>query len=125
MGVKTISEKISESNEMKLVRDLNDEIAMERKFEEFYWQVRRAMARPANNIAKLLDDIKYQLTAVDPRWPKLRGKALTEELWGEPCPDKDPECPTCIAWDLFKKTGEAPTLAEVNETNSVEHDDIA
>lgn len=115
-----MSEKISDSNEMKLARDLNDEIAMERKFEEFYWQVRRVMAKPGLELGAVMGEIKKQLSTVDPRWSKLRGKALTEELWGERCPDEDPDCPTCIAWKLFDETREAPTLVEVNEHKTEE-----
>ena len=29
-----------------------------------------------------------------------------EEYWGEECPDYDPECPACKAWENYRICGE-------------------
>ena len=38
--------------------------------------------------------------------PPLLARVTMEDYWGERCPDFDPECSACRAWEHFDRTNE-------------------
>jgi len=50
---------------------------------------------------------KVMAGEVAPVWKApLSARRIMEAYWGERCPDYEPECPACKAWEHFDRTNE-------------------
>lgn len=52
------------------------------------------------HIDQMFEDVKERLDMLFPK------DEMMQEHWGERCPDYEPECSACKAWEHYDKTGE-------------------